>query len=98
MSLEKVIGSMIKVNTKKNEYTEEIDEILSVTWYATREGKGGQFPYPSVFESTGTKLDRYKEESQFIALYDLQPVEQSNESRSLEYRNRMEWWEKEKVK
>ena len=23
-----------------------------------REGDGGQFPYPSVFESTGIKLDR----------------------------------------
>ena len=37
-------------------------------------------------------------ESQLFALYDLQPVEQRKESRSFEYRNRMEWWKKEKVK
>ena len=36
--------------------------------------------------------------SKLLALYDLQPVEQRKEPRSLEYHNRMKWWEKEKVK
>ena len=30
-----------------------------VTWYATeKEERGGQLPYPSMFKSTGTNLDR----------------------------------------
>ena len=37
-------------------------------------------------------------ESQFLALYDLQPVEQRKESRSLWYPDLIQWWEKEKVK
>ena len=29
-----------------------------VMWYATERGKGGQFPDPSLFESTGIKTER----------------------------------------
>ena len=36
--------------------------------------------------------------SKLPALHDLQSVGQRKESRSLEYCDRMEWWEKEKVK
>ena len=56
-----------------------------------REEKEDKFPYPSVFELTGPKTYRkkgYMNEGQFLALYDLQPVEQSNEPRS-EWRSKL---------
>ena len=36
------------------------------------EGKGGQFPYPSAFESTVTKTETVREwKSKLLALHDL---------------------------
>ena len=46
----------------KNNEKENVKKSVShVTWYAIeRVWRGGQYPYPSLFESTGVKKDRIR--------------------------------------
>ena len=70
-------------------------------WYATEREKGRSIPLLFcvwINRHQDWLLKGDMNESQFLALYDLQPVEQRKESRSLGYHERIQWWEKEKVK
>ena len=93
--------SEIERERERNIYIYIYIYIYIVTWYATERGKGRSITLPFcvwINRFQAWPLTGDMNESQFLALYDLQLVEQRKESRSLEHPNRMEWWEKEKVK